>query len=92
MTDYFSIFSTFEQAQIVFNVTMLVAVVWCVWKLRGYRRMVQLMTADSSKVPTDAELVKEWAQQYAVLPKGSPKWKAYRNRLIELGVVKEEKV
>ena len=71
----------FLVVQVIVDVVLLAAAVYCVRTLRKYRRMVQLMTAESEKVETDPALIKEWAATRSQLPEGSPKWKAYTNRL-----------
>lgn len=64
--------------------------IYCVPKLKGYRRMVQLMTADSPAVKTAPELIQEWANNREKWPEGSPKWTAYTNRLKEAGYFDED--
>lgn len=71
----------FLVAQVIVDVALIAAAVYCVRTLRNYRRMVQLMTAESQKVETDPALIKEWAATRSSLPEGSPKWIAYTNRL-----------
>ena len=78
-------FNHFVLFQIVVDLGFIGAAVWCIPKMRGYRRMVQIMTAESPAVPTDRKLIEEWAKKYGSLPKGSPKWTAYKNRLEEVG-------
>jgi len=78
-------FSDFEIAQIIFDVVLAAVVVYCVPKLRGYQRMVQLMTAESRTVVTDAALIDEWEEKRDSFKKGAPKWIAYNNRLKEFG-------
>lgn len=77
-------------AQAIFNVSVVFALLWCRRELKNYRRMVRVMTADSHAVPTSPELIEEWAEKYRSLPEGSPKWLAYRNRLIEVGHLKQQ--
>ena len=75
-------FSTF---QMFFDIVIFVAITWCVFALRGYRRMVQIMTSESRVMPTDPALIKEWAKKRERLLPGSPKYIAYTNRLKEVG-------
>ncbi len=85
-------FSVFEIMQMAVDVLLVAAIcgsLWyCVPKLKGYYRMVQLMTAESKTVPTDAKLIEEWAVTRDTHKKGSPKWIAYTNRLKEVGYEK----
>ena len=76
--------------QLIVDVVFVGAAIFCVWHLKGYRRMVQLMTADSPVVATDPKLIEEWVKKYGALPKNSPKWIAYRNRLIAIGYLKAD--
>ncbi len=80
--------STFEIIQTVINIAVVGALVLCARKLRycacklsEYKRDVQIMTCRSDKLPTDPELIKEWAEKRALLTPGSPKWIAYDNAL-----------
>ncbi len=82
-------FIVFLAVQVVVDVAFIVAAVFCVLRLRGYRRMVQLMTAASEKVETDPALIEEWAATRSNLPEGSPKWHAYTNRLEAEGYFKQ---
>lgn len=81
-------FSNFEIVQMVVDVFLVAVVIYCVPKLRGYQRMVQVMTAESSTVVTDAKLIDEWEEKRDSLKKGCPKWIAYNNRLKEFGRAK----
>ena len=78
-------FSLFVLFQIVIDLVFVGIAVWCVPKLRGYRRMIQVMTAGGRKVPTDPDLILEWVEKWKNLPEGSPKHTAYKNRLKEVG-------
>ena len=80
----------FLTVHILAHLGILVAVVWCLFRLKDYRRMVQLMTADTPVVPTDPELIEEWVKKRDSLPKDSPKHIAYTNRLIEVGRLKAD--
>ena len=76
--------TNFELAQVGIDIIFLVIALWCIHHLRNYRRMVQVMTAESLATPTDPKLIDEWAKKYEALP-GGPKKTAYRNRLLEVG-------
>lgn len=80
----------FLVVQILADIAFIGAAIFCVQRLKECRRMVQLMTADSPAVETDPKLIEEWAKQYGTLPKNSPKWIAYRNRLIKVGHLKAD--
>ena len=82
-------FIVFLVAQIIVDVVLIACAVFCVMRLKGYRRMVQLMTAASEKVETDPALIEEWAATRSNLPEGSPKWHAYTNRLEAEGYFKK---
>ncbi len=80
--------STLEIIQTVINIAVVGALILCARKLRycacklsEYKRDVQVMTARSDKVPTDPELIKEWAQERAALEPGCAKWNAYDDAL-----------
>ncbi len=80
--------STLEIIQTVINIALVGALILCARKLRycagklsDYKRDVQIMTCRSDKLPTDPELIEEWAQKRAGLKHGSPKWIAYDNAL-----------
>jgi len=76
--------------QALFDVAVVFALLWCRKELKGYRRMVQVMTADSPALPTNHELIHEWAEKFKTLPEGSPKWWAYKKRLIEVGYLQKD--
>lgn len=82
-------FIVFLVVQAIVDVVLLAAAVFCVLRLKTYRRMVQLMTAASEKVETDPALLDEWAAKRSNLPEGSPKWHAYTNRLEAEGYFKQ---
>lgn len=84
----FSIFQVALIAQAVVDAVLIAAAVYCVPRLKSYYRMVQVMTAESRVVPTDAKLISEWAEKRDTYKKGSPKWIAYTNRLKEVGYEK----
>ncbi len=69
----------------LFDLALLVGFLWCRKELRGYRRMVQIMTANSKAVPTDPELIEEWVKSRDSYGQNSAKWCAYNNRLKEFG-------
>ena len=72
-------------AQAVVNILLVAAIVFNAVRLKKVRRTVQLLTVVPKKVLPDAALIKEWAAKKDQLPEGSPKWCAYRDRLIEVG-------
>ena len=69
----------------LFDLALLAGFIWCWRKLKGYRRMVQLMTADSPVVPTDPELIQEWVLSRNSYERGSLRWNAYNDRLKKEG-------
>lgn len=78
-------FSVFEITQIAIDVLLAAAIGGLIWywlpKLRTDRRMVQVMTAKSQAVPTDAKLIEEWAVTRDTYRKGSKKWIEYTKHL-----------
>ena len=72
----------------LFDLALLGGFLWCRKELKGYRRMVRVMTADSRAVPTDPELIEEWVRERDSYGHNSPKWVAYNNRLREFGLAK----
>ncbi len=81
-------FEAFVVLQVILNVVLFCGLISTERRMKGYRRMVQLMTAESSVVKTDPALIKEWVITLSRLPKDSPKRAAYTNRLIEVGHLK----
>ena len=75
-------------AQAVLDVALIAAVVAYAVRLKRVKRTVQLLTVVPKKALPDAALIEEWAAKKDRLPEGSPKWCAYRDRLIEVGYLK----
>lgn len=76
-------------------ITMLVtdaALVGCIIvlasKLRRQNRRLDGMAAVRPPVVTKDQ-VRDWQRKMEKLPKGCPKWRAYRNRLIEVGAIQD---
>ncbi len=82
--------SNFGLIQLGIDILLFAYVLWCAHQLKNYRRMVQVMTADSKAVPTDLALIEEWYRQYKSLEPETPKWIAYKNRLIAMGRIKPD--
>ncbi len=81
-------FDDFMGLQILLDIVFAVVIFYGAAELRGYRRMVQLMTADSRAVPTCPKLIAEWAAKRDTYKKASPHWLAYTKRLKEVGYEK----
>lgn len=71
--------------QAALDVALIALVVRCIRQVKAYRRVVNIMTADSPAVATSAEVIAEWAEKYKLYAPGTPKHEAYRRRLIEVG-------
>ena len=69
----------------IFDLALLAGFLWCRSKLKSYARMVQIMTAYSSAVPTDPELIQEWVLSRNSYERGSLRWNAYNDRLKKEG-------
>lgn len=54
-------------------------------KFKRWQNIYEASTQDSKR-PFDKKLVEHWKRRYDALPKHSVKWRAYRKRLIEVGV------
>ncbi len=78
-------FEAFMVAQVILDVVLIAALCSVEIRTKQAERRVQIMTSRSTKVPTDPALIEEWAATKDRLPEGSPKWCAYRDRLIEVG-------
>jgi len=73
----------------------IIALAWVVY--RQHKRVFVLEAfnkglvahAKAAQIPRDplaqARLIEGWKKQYEELPENTPKWTAYRNRLIEIG-------
>ena len=79
-------------AELVFAV---VIVIWLTsisrttWRLEQFRKGL-IAAAKAAPMPTDPKLIKGWIKLYNTLPKDKPKWLAYKNRLIEIGVLDKD--
>lgn len=80
----------FELIQVALDIFFFVLALWCIHHLKNYRRMVQVMTSRSAAVATDPALIEEWYQTWKSLPPDTPRWIAYKNRLIEVKRIKPD--
>lgn len=53
--------------------------------LAQWRETYERAVRDQERAALDGNLIEQWKQAYEELPPESPKWRAYRNRLIEVG-------
>ena len=70
-------------------VLVLVKLAMVTWRLDQFKKG---LIAHAKKLPSppSKQLIDGWKPQYDTLPKGSPKHIAYKNRLIEIGVLDDE--
>ena len=79
----------FQIAILVFNLIVVITVglmLRKLWELDQFKKGL-IAHAKAAPTPPPAKLIKQWTQTYKELPEGSPKKKAYENRLIEVGVL-----
>ena len=86
--------------EILFQVVVSVTLVWLVivvWILKRETHRLSLfkagLIAHAKAVPSKAEqqkLIPQWIERYEELKEGTPKHTAYKNRLIEVGVLDEK--
>lgn len=59
------------------------------WRLDQFKKGL-IAHAKAAQQPPTPQLIAQWRYLYETLPKGSPKHMAYKNRLIEIGVLNEQ--
>lgn len=79
-------------AIVLFNIAIVLAIVHLAritWRLDQFRKglIAHAKLAPAAPPPL---LIKDWQKMYDELPKDSPKWIAYKNRLIEIGVLDKD--
>lgn len=72
-------------ALIVSFLTLVVSLVTAL-KFRQWENIYKAATPDSKR-PYDKKLIEHWKSRYEALPEHSVKWRAYRKRLIEVGML-----
>jgi len=60
-----------------------------IFRLEAFNKGLIAHAQDSQARP-EPVIVKGWLELYESLPEGTPKWTAYRNRLISVGVLDSE--
>ncbi len=73
---------------VIVNVALVIYMFASENRAKKYEREFRLARTDSAKLPVGKfhpALVEEWAATMSRLSEGSPKWCAYRDRLIEIG-------
>ncbi len=76
---------------VITNVVLVIYMFASEIRAKKYERDFRLARSDSAKLPVGKyhpALVEEWAAKMDRLPEGSPKWCAYRDRLMEVGYLK----
>ena len=86
--------------EILFQVVVGVTLLWLVivvWLLKRETHRLSLfkagLIAHAKAVPNKADqqkLIPQWIERYDELKEGTPKHTAYKNRLIEVGVLDED--
>ncbi len=76
--------------QVLVDLALIFALIWCVRQLKGYRHMVRVMTAESKTVPTSRELIMQWVAEYENPETSHNRKQAYKKRLIEVGYMNED--
>jgi len=72
-------------------VAVLVVVRWMHRRIRVLELFKAGLIAHAQNQPPPAPVtINQWMEAYESLPEGSPKWNAYRNRLIQVGALDSE--
>ena len=68
-------------------VVLLVAAVWIIHALHAIHHKILGLKSNMHEIIVDPSIVDRWKQQLREVEKFSPKWKAYYNRLVEVGEI-----
>jgi len=91
--------TNFQIVSLAFHCLNIFLIIFLLWLGNRHRRSIWVLEefkkgliahAKAAPPPPTAELIKQWTQTHDVLPDASPKKTAYRNRLIEVGVLDED--
>ncbi len=76
-------------ASILFHIVIVLALIQLAritWRLDQFRKGLIAHARRAPVAPTP-QLIEGWKTMFSTLPKDSPKWTAYKNRLIEVGIL-----
>ncbi len=79
-------------ATVLFHIVIVLAIVQLAritWRLDQFRKGLIAHARRAPGVP-EARLIEVWKKLYDTLPKDSPKWMAYKNRLIEVVILDKD--